>query len=382
MKINGVVIIGGIHHNTLGVIRSLGESGISSNTLQVLIICKDNNPKNILSTSKYVKDASISYIKTYDEVVPWLIKNATFAGQRVIICCADGAAEKVIKNRELLEGKYKTPSTLMDVSELMVKSRQGSIANECGLTIPKSQDYYTNQSIDWELFPCIIKPYKSVTGAGKADIKIVESKTDLVEAIKLLQAEKIQIQEYIDKDIEFQLIGCSLDAGKKIIIPGFTKLIRQPKNTNTGYLLYSPIERIDYDKDAVERFIRKIGYSGLFSVEFIRGKDGKDYFLEINMRNDGNAYCVESAGVNLPYIWAYYQTYGELPNIPMSFTESIYFIPDFNDLKLAMKTIGLFKWIKQFRQAESHSIYNKNDMEPFKYEFWRQFKRVLGVLKM
>ena len=379
MKINDVVIIGGIHHNTLGVIRSLGEAGVSSNTLHVLIVSKEYNPKNILSTSKYVKNDSISYIKAYDEIVPWLIKNATFDGQRVIICCADGAAEKVIKNRELLEGKYTTPSTLIDVSGLMVKSQQDSIANECGLTIPKSKDYYTKQDIDWELFPCIIKPYKSVTGAGKADIKIVESKTELVEAIKLLQAEKIQIQEFIDKDIEFQLIGCSLNAGEKIIIPGFTKLIRQPMNTNTGYLLYSPIEYIDYDKEAVERFIRTIGYSGLFSVEFIRGRDGKDYFLEINMRNDGNAYCVKSAGVNLPYIWAYYQTYGELPDVPTTFIKPVYFIPDFNDLKLAVKTIGFAKWIKQFRQAESHSIYNKSDKGPFRFECKRVVKKMLKM---
>ena len=40
---------------------------------------------------------------------------------------------------------------------------------------------------------------------------------------------------------------------------------------------------------------------------FVRDNEGNDYFLEINMRNDGNAYCVTSAGVNLPYIWCYYQ---------------------------------------------------------------------------
>lgn len=215
--------------------------------------------------------------------------------------------------------------------------------------------------------------------AGKSDIYVINSKGELDEVLKTIQSDRIQIQRYIDKDIEFQLIGCSLDAGQTIIIPGFTNIIRQPKTTNTGYLLYSPIEQLQFDMESVEKFIRTIGYSGLFSVEFIRAEDGKDYFLEINMRNDGNAYCVESAGVNLPYIWTYYQTYGELPDVPLSFTEPIYFIPDFNDLKLAMKTIGPFKWLKQFRQAQSHSIYNKNDMNPFKFEFKRQIKRMIGL---
>ncbi len=49
----------------------------------------------------------------------------------------------------------------------------------------------------------------------------------------------MQIQEYIEKKMEFQLIGCSLEKGEKIIIPGFTQIIRQPDNTNTGYLRYS-----------------------------------------------------------------------------------------------------------------------------------------------
>ena len=58
--------------------------------------------------------------------------------------------------------------------------------------------------------------------------------------------------------------------------------------------------------EKVEKFIREIGYKGLFSVEFIRDAVGNDYFLEINMRNDGNAYCVQCAGVNLPNIWYKY----------------------------------------------------------------------------
>ena len=109
----------------------------------------------------------------------------------------------------------------------------------------------------------------------------------------------------------------------------------------------------------------------------MRGKDGIDYFLEINLRNDGNAYCVNSAGVNLPYIWSYYQVFRELPKKPTSISKAVYFIPDFNDLKIAIHEIGLFKWIKQFREAQSHSIYNKKDMGPFWFEFRRQCKRVL-----
>lgn len=377
MKQINVIVIGTVHHNTLGVIRSLGEAGISRERLHIIIVIKERNPHNLISMSKYVLEDQIIYVDEYSDIVPWLQKNSVFDGQRVIICCSDGAAGAVISEKEILKDKYRIPSTTIDINKLMVKSNQDEIARECELTIPQSADFDTRSSISWNIFPCIIKPYRSAMAVGKSDIHVVYTKEELDKTLRIIQSERIQIQQYIDKDIEFQLIGCSLDAGKTVIIPGFTNIIRQPKTTNTGYLLYSPIDQLEFDLKPVEAFIRKIGYSGLFSVEFIRSKDGKDYFLEINMRNDGNAYCVESAGVNLPYIWAYFQTYGMMPNVPITFSKPVYFIPDFNDLKLAFRDIGLIKWIKQFLQAQSHSIYNKQDMAPFKYEFWRQVKRVI-----
>ena len=371
------IVIGSIHHNTLGVVRSLGEASIPIENLQVVIVGSEVNVKNIISTSKYVLTENMYYVDGYGDIVPFLMDNPRFKADSVLICCSDGASEAVMNAKEVLCAKYRTPQLLSDASKMMVKSEQNSVAAECGLNVPISGDFSVQEEIDWDVFPCIIKPYKSVAGAGKADIHIIHSKEELATVWQSLQADAIQIQQYIEKEMEFQLIGCSLDGGKNILIPGFTKILRQPKNTNTGYLLYSPITDLEYDRESVEKFIQKIGYSGLFSVEFIRGKDGKDYFLEINMRNDGNAYCVKSAGVNLPYIWTYYQTYGTMPNAPISFVTPIYFIPDFNDLKIALKHESVFKWLKEFKNAQSHSIYNKSDMRPFKFEFFRQVKRII-----
>lgn len=375
-----VLVVGSLHHNTLGVVRSLGEAGVQGANLQILLVTLRHEEHNLISSSKYVDTKYVFFVNDYDEIVPWLQNH--YDGQcKVVICCSDGGAEAVISRAKELQGKYKTPNTIIPIEILSQKSQQGRIAKACGLNVPDSIDYQVNRILEWNDFPCIIKPYRSATGAGKDDVRIFATKDAMVHSLHTLGSDIIQIQQYIDKEMEYQLIGCSFDEGKTIIIPGFTKMIRQPKNTNTGYLMYSPINELDFDRDAVEMFIREIGYSGLFSVEFIRGKDGKDYFLEINMRNDGNAYCVKSAGVNLPYLWAFYQTYGKIPDIPLSFSESIYFIPDFNDLKVAFKQVGLIKWVKQFKKAQSHSIYNKQDMKPFRYEFWRQVKRVLKIRK-
>ena len=42
--------------------------------------------------------------------------------------------------------------------------------------------------------------------------------------------------------IRYKFIGCSLDGGASICIPGYSRILRQPDNTNTGYLEYCPPE--------------------------------------------------------------------------------------------------------------------------------------------
>lgn len=361
-----VVIIGGPHHNTLGVIRSLGEQAVHPNNINVLIVGNRIPDKNIISESKYVLKTKVSYCELDSEIIPWLLCLCRDRIRRVIVCCSDGSATEVMRNKETLSEFYYTPSTILDVNSLMSKEIQNDIALECGMTIPLGKLMSkTEVNQNWDVFPCITKPIKSTAGAGKSDIHVSNSEAEFKAVLINTKAELIQVQQFIKKEMEFQLIGCSLDAGKYIIIPGFTRIIRQPENTNTGYLVYSQIKELTFDISVVDKFIKKIGYSGLFSIEFIRDFNRNDYFLEINMRNDGNAYCVKTAGINLPYIWCYYNYYGNLPDIATTFDKPVWFMPDFEDFRMGIKAIGFFRWIKEFFRAKSHTIYNLRDMKPF-----------------
>lgn len=366
-----VVVIGGLHHNTLGVIRSLGEKGVTSSNIDVLLVEQSVSEKNYIAKSKYISGDRIKYLTKYDDIINQLLKIAEDRKKRVIICCSDGTAEAVISHKEELKDAYFLPSTEINVTDLMQKDIQTSIAQKEGIKVPDSRVVGVREEIKWIKYPCITKPIKSILGAGKADIKISKNAEELKKALSDTDAEYVQIQEFLSKEMEFQLIGCSINKGEEIIIPGYTRIVRQPKNTNTGYLEYVPIDKLDiFDKRIVERFIRRIGYSGLFSLEFIRDKNGNDYFLEINMRNDGNAYCVTCAGVNLPYIWSYYGTYHEIPSVNLNFDKNIWFIPDFEDVRIGIKECGLFLWLKQFVGAKAHSMFSIKDIKPFVYRFW------------
>lgn len=244
------------------------------------------------------------------------------------------------------------------------------MAKENGFSIPESKVIELNKhNYEWNIFPCITKPLKSVMGARKADIQIANNRSELEKILSSTESTAVQIQEYIEKDFEYQLIGCSLSHGEKVIIPGYTIIIRQPKNTNTGYLSYNPINSLNADLDKCKRFLQTIKYEGLFSMEFIRGKDGKDYYLETNLRNDGNAYVVKSAGINLPFIWVYYKYFEELPKqCVTSFDKKVYFIPDLFDIKPGIKEKGMIGWCKQFFASKAHAVYAINDIIPFLYQ--------------
>ena len=358
-----VVVIGGVHHNTLGVVRSLGEAKIKkANILVLLIGCKKKN--NIVSVSKYLKKANIFFLDSNDKIIEKLDLIAKDKIKRVIICCSDGSAEEVIKNSKHLSDSFFCPRTKIDVSQLMQKEEQAKIAVECGINIPPSRIINRESFKEWNDFPCIVKPLKSTAGE-KSDIQVLNNANELSNVMNMINTRDLQIQKFITKQFEFQLIGCSLDDGNNVVIPGYTNIIRQPKNTNTGYLKYSSILDFQFNKDSVLKFLKTIGYNGLFSIEFIRGEDNKDYFLEINMRNDGNAYCVQSAGINLPFLWSFYNVYGEFPKMNFSFNKPIFFMPEFSDFKRGVKSVGFFKWIKQFVCAKSHAIINRKDLKPF-----------------
>lgn len=366
MKENiNVVVIGGVHHNTLGVIRSLGESRRIRFDIDVIIIDEHLNRKNFVVSSKYIKKNKAHIVGDNKDIINVLLRLKEDGLKRVIICCSDSSVEQVMSNVSKLEEFYYCLTTTVPISDLLSKEHQINFAKELGLIIPETKIISNSDKLSWNVFPCIIKPDNSTGYLAKSDIHIVRSIKDLEETIMKSVSNRLLVQEFVSKEMEYQLIGCSLDKGNKIIIPGYTRIIRQPENTNTGYLEYTPIDRLDYPKENVRRFIQKIGYSGLFSVEFIRDKNGKDYFLEINLRNDGNAYCVTSAGINLPLIWCYYQTHKELPNVNMSFSKSIKFMPELSDIKRGVKEVGIFRWLWQFMTAKSHAVFNLKDIKPF-----------------
>lgn len=361
---NKVIVIGGDHHNTLGVIRGLGERGVKPDLILVT-----PSIRTYVDASKYI--ARQWKINSDDEIVDLLLLH--YKGEKeqpVVICCSDTSSGVIDDNRDKIIPYFILPGAEKQgqVSSLMSKKRMAELAIEVGLNIPHTT--YVNNSADISKIklPCIIKPLESRNGK-KTDIAICRTFDELEKYASSNNLSNVQIQDFIDKDFEYQLIGCSTKS--EVIIPGVSKILRPCKGSNTSYLHYTSLEDGFCEIEKCKEFVRRTGYHGLFSLEFLRDKNGQDYFMEINFRNDGNAICVTAAGMSLPYIWYLDCTgkdYSEEGNKEIS---PVYVMPDMAELKLFVtRQISLREYVGDIKKTNRFMEYDKKDPKPF----WKLIK--------
>lgn len=358
-----IVIGGGNHHNSLGVIRSLGERGY-----EVEFISYGNLKKNYIAKSKYV--SSHISLENVLEVPKYLLKRDFKSYQKeVIISCSDYVTEQLNLNYDSLSMRYFIPGVpkqgkmveLMDKTTMITMAAQRGIISPMIWKIPIEREKVT--------FPCITKALISSHG-GKYDIVICKNRAQFDDFLEN-KKDDIFAQAYIDKLEEVQFIGCSLDGGENIIIPGMSKVLRSQPNTNTGFLEYGPID--PFYNETVEKaklYIKDCQYSGLFSFEIMRDKYDRVWFLEVNFRNDGNAWCVTKAGINLPVIWVK-ACLGECFLSEIKTAQRILMMPEFQDFKLVLqRKISITKWLKDWKRTDYFMEYDKNDPKPF----WQYIK--------
>lgn len=353
------IVIGGTHHNSLGVIRALGEKGYKVEFVNISIGQKKTD---YVAKSKYI--TVYQPLSSIDEMFDYLKRRPILEKKEVIISCADVVTEHLNIHFDELSERYILPGITQQgkMVNLMDKTTMIEMAAKRGIYAPTVWNLSTD--INQVSYPCITKCHVSSHG-GKSNIVIFHSKKDLDAFLQTNRGE-LFAQAYINKKEEVQLIGCSLRDGEEVIIPGMSKIIRSQPNTNTGFLEYGPID--PFYNDITERaklYIRDCRYSGLFSFEIIRGVDDKIWFLEINFRNDGNAWCVTKSGINLPVIWVK-ACLGEEYQHEINAPSHILMMPEFQDFKLVLqRKVTLKQWYKDWKRTDFFMEYDINDKRPF-----------------
>ncbi len=360
---NKVIVVGGLHPNTYGLVRSLGEAGLKSH-----VILEPCQPKiNWLFASKYIVGKHI--LSVGGGLVDYLL--STFGNEKekpVIYCGSDSSISELDEVYDQLKDKFfifNVGGTKGQISHFLNKYFMFPLAEKCGLRTIKTWHLRKEEIATADLtYPILIKPNNSL-GGQKSDIKISYNKEELLANIH--DGIDYILQEYIEKDYELMYLGVSLNHGNKALTPGILRKYRQYPY-GIGGTSFASIDSIDKypefkESDAID-FIRKLGYEGLFSIEFVV-KNGICYFLEINMRNDGLSYFSTGAGLNLPLAWYRYCCGISDNSQSLHLSKPFYFFSELHDIKhIGEGHLSWKDWLKSLLKTDAFFIINRKDFKP------------------
>lgn len=374
---NKVVVIGGDHHNTLGVIESLGEKNIHS---YALLYTK--YPFAFVKHSKYVVDGWCC--KDEKEIITTLLfyfKDSV--DKSIIITTNDTVADIIDRHHQELQDNFYLPTTIPEgsLSKCMSKEYMSELARTIGMNVPNTWIIKEGVIPDAIDYPIITKAISSVVGA-KDNIEVCNNENELRTFLdKSGHAPVIQVQKFVEKEFEFQLIGCSFHSGEHVFIPGRTHIDRPKGMDNTFFLKFDSYEsEFEETVQLAVEFVKQTKYSGLFSIEFLRDKNnGLNYFTEMNFRNDGNAYCVTKAGINLPYLYYLSLVGGDYKTeIENSRVHAVYLCPEIYYFTCLLSGELSFKeWFNNTRKSDCYTTYFKDDKSPFFWFLWYAIKKRL-----
>ena len=385
VKKHKLIVFGENHHNTLGLIRSLGEVGLYS----TLVLVNSNKIYPFVAKSRYVEKAWI--VNSVHEGLDIILN--TFSDEQyhpIIYPTYDSEVKVLSENYALLQDKFIMPSIInrsWTLSECLNKEFMRILANRVGMYTPQSWiiDFSKDVKLPVNIvYPCLVKAIDSSCAPKNYDI--ITSEKMLLNSIHDLKryCDIVQIQEFILKETEIILLGWS-DGQGNIVIPCLMDKIREyPRGfgtTGLGKVTKKMGEYICLDK--VYEYLNLLGYSGLFSVEFLLSNN-KAYFLEINLRNDGNGYLPTYGGVNLPYQWYLAMTnqQSKLASLPKYIEEDFMMMREFTDIMIPFKYgYSYVKWFKDFCNVDCFLYWNKKDKKPYfyfvRYKLFRLIRKML-----
>ena len=374
------IVFGFDHYNTLGAIRSLGEVGFAP--IAIIHTGVKPNP-HLVPNSRYANTVHIvnSVADGYDLLVKEYghekFKPFIFSCDDWVESCLDSHRDELINKFYFFDG-----SEQGIVSSYMDKDGISKLAQECGCRIPKSEQLHKGEFPSTLKYPVITKSIKSIVGGWKKDVKICYSKDELEKAYKTIESEDLLVEEFIEKKNELCLDGFCVKHGHEVCIPFQTTYLRVAPGKYGNYMELVPFKNEDV-KNQVSAILSRVGFNGIFSVEYLIDKNDSLYFLEVNFRNSTWSYAFTYGGVNMLYEWAKATLTGSLDSETMlprksPFTAMVEPV-DFKDFVL-QGNVSIFRWFQELKKTDCLFYYVKSDKKPvfahLKYVVHKNFMKL------
>lgn len=374
---NKVILIGGDHHNGLGLARSFGLNGIEPFGLII-----SSNNKSFIAKSKYWNKTWI--FKNDSEAVEFLLSNFSEEEEKpVIIPWSDSAAAEIDLNFERLYRYFVVPNLggkQGAIVEMMDKQNQIDFLKKYNLPMASSWTVALPYAGNGEefIFPCICKPVSSYEGL-KTDIRKIDGNEELRSYFAELTAKgykRILVQEYIPFEKELVFDG-SCDNAPSYIISENIREWPVVGGTNS-YFKITNGKSVRTVCMVLLSALRKEKYFGLFDIELFQ-VGNRILINEINWRNSGNSFFSLGTGVHWAVCWYKNAIGQDTSQMKHTTTDEMqYAMNEATDLrhvifgKLSFKT-----WLKEFKETQSYALWFRKDLKPTLYRYIYLAKELL-----
>ena len=379
------ILVSGRNYSTnLTIARSLGQAGYEVEVLRIFQV----RPKKKNVMKKLKPDAYSKYIKAYyvcvskrrSRRIVKRMKRIADPDRKMLLIPADDLIANIIDDyMDELREYYYLPNindTPREINKLMSKEYQKKLAAECGLPLVGSCVISTRDG-QFEIpdsvnYPCFIKPNIS-RFSSKSRMRVCGSEEELRQTLEEFSRKKnieMLVEDYMDIDKEYSLLGLSTREG--VVAPGFFVATHGGQQEHRGVAVTGQLLPCREHQPLISnliKFVESLGFEGLFDIDLIETKDGKMYFIEINMRFGASGYAVTECGVNLPGMYADYVLKGK----PIDLNASI----DDNCCTFISEKVMIEEYVKSrisaadmrrmMKEVDVHFVKNKDDKAAYRH---------------
>lgn len=374
-----IIIFGSPLITTTSLVKSLYGQGYA--IIEILEPCEKNMCS--LQFSRYVD--KVFFLEALEDGIDVIKKFKNPGLKTPILCSSDSSILLLDKYYNLLKDDFHffNAKESGKINIFLDKINTFPIAEKAGLTLIKTWVVSDINCLPDDItFPCLIKGNNS-TKSDKADMFICQNVDELKNSLH--GGVEYLVQEYIQKEYELDFVGLSYNHGENVYIPAVVRKIRDEIHRQSVYVRLDDInEYPNFDPKIIERFIKDIQYEGIFSIETIFC-NGKFYFLEVNLRNDGCQCVYSAAGINYPLLWVKYGEGNLTENMlsSISFKKHLFQMRSGDISNLLEGKVSLITWTKEFIGAKGFVGVDLKDPMPliigmlistrqlFKKTFWK-----------
>ena len=322
-----VVVAGRNYCSNLCMARSLGKAGYEVEILKIYQVKpKLSNPMRTIKPdaySKYVKSYNVCITKRKSKrMVKKLISMGDKYRRKLLIPADDLVANTVDHYMNKLSKYYYLPNIGGQkdaINDLMSKEVQKAMAKDAGLPVLNSCLIHVDKGKSPKIpesvtYPCFIKPNIS-KNSSKGKMRRCDSAEELTAVLSEYAERKsveMLVEDFVEIDREYSILGVSTKDG--VCAPGFFVAEEGGHDAHRGVALVGRILPCSEEQQLIDdcaEFVASLGFDGLFDVDLIKTKEGKMYFVELNLRFGASGYAVTESGVNLPGMFADYMIFGK-----------------------------------------------------------------------